>query len=98
LGIVKTACLQGFDIAINGVRPQKRWRLLLKTIKGHGVEVIYCQGNIAVTADRKKILQQVRSHFNRLNILVNNAGIAPKERRDVLSTTEESFDDVISPI
>ncbi|MEP7374313.1 MAG: 3-ketoacyl-ACP reductase [Chitinophagaceae bacterium] len=95
LGIVKQLAIQGFDIAINGVRPVEDVEAVIESIKAPGVEVIYCQGNIAITADRKKILQQARSHFNRLNILVNNAGIAPTERRDVLSTTEESFDDVI---
>jgi 3-oxoacyl-[acyl-carrier protein] reductase len=96
LGIVKQLATQGFDIAINGVRPVENVEAVIENIKALGVEVIYCQGNIAATADRKKVLQQVRNHFNKLNILVNNAGIAPKERRDVLSTTEESFDEVIS--
>lgn len=96
LGIVKQLAMQGFDIAINGVRPAEDVAAIIESIKALDVEVIYCQGNIAIAADRKKILQQVRSHFNKLNILVNNAGIAPKERRDVLSTTEESFDEVIS--
>ncbi|MEO6453532.1 MAG: 3-ketoacyl-ACP reductase, partial [Ginsengibacter sp.] len=61
-----------------------------------GVDVIYCQGNIALTADRKKIMQSVKDHYNKLNILVNNAGMAPKERRDILNATEESFDEIIS--
>lgn len=95
-GIVKHLATQGFDIAINGVRPEKDVINVIETIKAFGVEVIYCQGNIAVTADRKKILQQVKDQFKKLNILVNNAGIAPRERRDALSTTEESFDEVIS--
>jgi 3-oxoacyl-[acyl-carrier protein] reductase len=95
LGIVKSLATQGFDIAINGVRPIEAIEDVIETIKAMGVDVIYCQGNIAVMADRKKILKQVKDHFGRLNILVNNAGIAPKERRDVLNTSEESFDEVI---
>lgn len=95
-GIVKQLALQGFDIAINGVRPAENVVDVIESIKALGVDVIYCQGNISVTADRKKILQQVKDYFNKLNILVNNAGIAPKERRDVLSTTQESFDEVLS--
>jgi NAD(P)-dependent dehydrogenase (short-subunit alcohol dehydrogenase family) len=69
---------------------------VIKSLKEFGNDVIYCQGSISSTADRKKIIQQVRDHFGRLHVLVNNAGIAPKERRDVLETTEESFDDVLS--
>ena len=88
--------MQGFDIAINGVRPEEAVGDVIESIRALGVNVIYCQGNISLTADRKKILLCVKDHYNKLNILVNNAGIAPKERRDVLNTTEESFDEVIS--
>ncbi|MEP7109061.1 MAG: 3-ketoacyl-ACP reductase [Ferruginibacter sp.] len=95
-GITKHLASQGFDIAINGVRPEEAVSDVMENIRALGVNVIYCQGNISLTADRKKILQHVKDHYNKLNILVNNAGIAPKERRDVLSTTEESFDEVIS--
>ena len=95
-GIVKNLAMQGFDIAINGVRPAEDVADVIESIQALGVKVIYCQGNISLTADRKKILQQARNQFKKLNILVNNAGIAPKERRDVLGTTEESFDEVLS--
>jgi 3-oxoacyl-[acyl-carrier protein] reductase len=95
-GIVKHLAMQGFDIAINGVRPEEVVKDVIESIQALGVNVIYCQGNIALQQDRKKIIQQVRVHYNKLHILVNNAGVAPKERRDVLSTTEESFDEVIS--
>ncbi len=96
LGIAKHLAQQGFDIAINGLRSEEAVADVLKCIKASGADVIYCRGNIALREDRKVILQQVKSQFNRLNILVNNAGMAPRERRDILSATEESFDEVIS--
>ncbi len=68
----------------------------MKKLKDFGNDVIYCQGNIASSSDRKNILQQVKDHYGRLHVLVNNAGIAPKERKDILDATEESFDDVVS--
>ncbi|MDX2072661.1 MAG: 3-ketoacyl-ACP reductase [Haliscomenobacter sp.] len=95
LGIVTQLASQGFNIAINGVRPQEGVTEVLESIKALGVEVIYCQGNVALSADRAKILQEVKDHYGQLNILVNNAGIAPRERRDVLSTSETSFDEVL---
>src|SRR5450432_3627090 len=94
--IAKHLAMQGFDIAINGVRPEEVVIDVIESIHALGVKVIYCQGDISLTADRKKILQCVKDHYNQLNILVNNAGIAPKERRDILTATEESFDEVIS--
>ena len=95
LGIVTQLAQQGFNIAINGVRPQEGVTDVLASIKALGVEVIYCQGNVALSADRAKILQEVKDHYGQLNLLVNNAGIAPRERRDVLSTSETSFDEVL---
>jgi len=96
LGIVKQLAMLGFDLAINGVRPEESVREILSTIKELGADVIYCPGNIAKVEDRKRILFQVKDHFKRLHILVNNAGIAPKERLDILNATEESFDEVLS--
>ncbi len=95
LGIVTQLASQGFNIAINGVRPVEGVTDVLASIKALGVDVIYCQGNVALSADRAKILQEVKDHYGQLNILVNNAGIAPRERRDVLSTSETSFDEVL---
>lgn len=95
-GIVKQLALQGFDIAINGVRKEDEVLEVLKNIEAVGVNVIYCQGNIALTSDRKAIIEKIKSQLGTINVLVNNAGIAPRERRDVLSTTEESFDDVLN--
>jgi 3-oxoacyl-[acyl-carrier protein] reductase len=96
LGIAQQLGQHGFELAINGVRPESAVKDTLKALAETGAEVIYCQGNLALSSDRKKIIATVRNRFGRLNILVNNAGIAPKERRDILDATEESFDEVIA--
>jgi NAD(P)-dependent dehydrogenase (short-subunit alcohol dehydrogenase family) len=95
-GIAQHLVKNGFDIAINGVRNESAVADVVNSLQSFGGEVIYCQGSISSTEDRKKIIQQVKDHYGRLHVLVNNAGIAPKERRDVLETTEESFDNVLS--
>jgi NAD(P)-dependent dehydrogenase (short-subunit alcohol dehydrogenase family) len=96
LGIARDLALNGFDLAVNGVRPESAVTEVLSSLRRDGADVIYCQGNLASSGDRKKIIEGVDSHFGRLHVLVNNAGIAPKERRDILEATEESFDDVLS--
>lgn len=96
LGIAKHLAKNGFDIAINGVRDELEVTEVVQSLKEIGAEVLYCQGSIASSSERNKIIQQVKNHFGRLHVLVNNAGIAPRERRDVLETTEASFDEVIS--
>ena len=96
LGIAEELSQKGFDLAINGVRQESEVMDVLQSLRKNGADVIYCQGDLASSADRKKIVQRVKDHFQKLNVLVNNAGIAPKERRDMLEATEESFDHVIS--
>ncbi len=92
LGIAKELAKAGFNLAINGVRNEESVHQILSELKSFGVEVIYVQGDISQKSDRKQIFKTVLSEFSRLNVLVNNAGVAPKERKDILEATEESFD------
>ena len=59
-----------------------------------GCEIFQC--DIGSREDREALLQFAREKFGQLDVLVNNAGIAPRERRDLLEATEESFDELIS--
>ncbi|MEJ7735982.1 MAG: 3-ketoacyl-ACP reductase [Chitinophagaceae bacterium] len=90
-GIAVEMARQGFDLAINGVRPEPEVQTAVNTLKAEGGGVIYCQGDIGSAEARSRILNQVRTHYGRLNVLVNNAGVAPKERKDILEASEESF-------
>ena len=94
-GIATQLAINGFDLAINGTRSENEVEDALKKLKDYGNDVIYCRGNISSATDRENILQQVERHYKKLNILVNNAGVAPKERKDILDATEESFDRVL---
>lgn len=95
LGIARHLAANNFDLAINGLRPSDQVRDVLEELQSSGVDVIYCQGDISYQEQRKSIVNKVKKHFGRLNTLVNNAGIAPRKRMDVLLTTEENFDKVI---
>ena len=95
-GIALQLAANGFDLAINGTRPPGSVEEVLQKLKDLGNDVIYCQGNISSSTDRENIIRQVREHYGKLHVLINNAGVAPKERKDILDATEESFDDVIS--
>ncbi len=53
------------------------------------------QMDLASSADRSALMHFVREEFGRVDLLVNNAGIAPRERRDILDATEESFCEVL---
>ncbi|HMJ65718.1 MAG TPA: 3-ketoacyl-ACP reductase [Candidatus Binatia bacterium] len=55
-----------------------------------------CQADISQTGDRQRLIDFTRKTFQRLDLLVNNAGVAPEVRADILDATEESFDRLIS--
>jgi NAD(P)-dependent dehydrogenase (short-subunit alcohol dehydrogenase family) len=95
-GIATQLAINGFDIAINGTRRAADVEDAVKKLKNFGNDVIYCQGSISSTGDREHIIDDVKKHYSALHVLVNNAGIAPKVRNDILEATEESFDDVLS--
>lgn len=59
-----------------------------------GVEIFRC--DISSAEDRAALIEFARSRFEHLDLLVNNAGMAPRERRDVLDSTEESFDELMA--
>jgi len=55
-----------------------------------------CLADIGSGADREKLIAFTRSAFGRLDLLVNNAGVAPEPRADLLEATEESFDRLLN--
>ena len=59
-----------------------------------GAGIFQC--DVASRADRDGLMAFARERFENLDLLVNNAGMAPRERRDLLDATEESFDELIA--
>jgi NAD(P)-dependent dehydrogenase (short-subunit alcohol dehydrogenase family) len=94
-GIAEALAGSGFDLAINGVRDETQVTDVLQSIAGRVADVVYCRGDVSMPADREAIVDAVRARFGRLDVLVNNAGVAPNVRADILDATEESFERVI---
>lgn len=59
-----------------------------------GAAIIQC--DIASASDRQALLDFTRARFGRLDLLINNAGMAQRERNDILQATETSFDELIN--
>jgi 3-oxoacyl-[acyl-carrier protein] reductase len=95
LGIAKELAGEGIDLAINGIRSEDQVLDVLDNLRSTGVQVIYCQGDVSKGSNRELILEKVSNEFGQLNYLVNNAGVAPKERKDILVASEESFEYVL---
>jgi len=59
---------------------------------GKPIRAEVCRADISQSADRKRLIEFTREKLGRLDLLVNNAGVAPEVRADILEATEESFD------
>lgn len=95
LGIAKSLAQKGFDLALNGMRDKDSVLPVLEELEKYGIQAEYFQGNIGSKEDRSRILEGILEKFGKINVLVNNAGVAPKVRADILDVVEEDFDYVI---
>ncbi|MEZ6191991.1 MAG: 3-ketoacyl-ACP reductase [Phycisphaerales bacterium] len=96
LGISQKLAADGFDLAVNGRREESEITDTLDALRAAGVDVLYCRADVASADDREKMIAGIRERFGRLDVLVNNAGVAPNERADILDAGEASFDRLIS--
>ena len=68
---------------------------MLDELTAQGSEVIHIQANIGSHEDRHRIVEETVKAYGRIDVLVNNAGVAPRVRTDLLEMTEESYDFVM---
>jgi len=104
-GIGKAAALElarmGYDVVVNhfdcaGDQPDESAALATKSeIEALGARCAVLRGDVSSGADRAALIELARSTFGRCDLLVNNAGVAPLERTELLDATEESFDRVL---
>jgi NAD(P)-dependent dehydrogenase (short-subunit alcohol dehydrogenase family) len=92
LGIARALAADGFDLALCGVRPPADVEPVVAGLRATGVEVVYVPADVGERADRERLVARLREGPGRLHVLVNNAGVAPAERRDLLEAGEESFE------
>ncbi len=60
---------------------------------GRGLAV---QADVADASDRERLVAETLERFGRIDLLINNAGIAPRQRLDILETNEESYNEVMA--
>jgi NAD(P)-dependent dehydrogenase (short-subunit alcohol dehydrogenase family) len=96
LGIAVRLGEAGFALAISGRRADEEVQSALGQIKAISPASIYIQADVSSGPDRARLLQSVEEKFGRLDVLVNNAGIAPRVRADILDAQEDSFDELMA--
>ena len=91
----KQLCSEGYNLVMVATGTKEKNSDAIKELEKLGTEVRYVQANIANHDDRLRIVEEAVKAFGRIDVLVNNAGVAPLQRADLLTMTEESFDRVI---
>lgn len=97
-GIAEKLAAEKWDLVINGVRPADAVTEPLAKLRAMGVKVGYAQGDVGSVEGRAAIVKATKAFTGgqAINLLVNNAGVAPKVRADLLETSEESYDYVMN--
>jgi NAD(P)-dependent dehydrogenase (short-subunit alcohol dehydrogenase family) len=96
LGIAHALLKRGYDLALSGQRSARDVEAAVSALTVAGATVHYVRSNIASAEDRVSLVDEVISRFGRIDVLVNNAGRAPRVRADLLEATGESFDEVLA--
>ena len=86
----------GYRLAMVGMRDEASCLEALESIGAKGEDWLYIQADIGSSDDRLNIVAQVVKAWGRIDLLVNNAGVAPLERADLLEMSEASWDRVLS--
>jgi 3-oxoacyl-[acyl-carrier protein] reductase len=92
LGIAKALAAEGCDIVVGDIHPREVVAEALDGLRGLGAEVLYCIADVSDPEARAHMLDQIKARFGQLDVLVNNAGVAPRVRADILEASEESYD------
>jgi len=91
-GIARALAEDGFDLVLGGQRPESSVGDALQALRQAGGKVAYAQGDVATPAGRRALIECAEKHFGALHVLVNNAGVAPAVRGDLLDADEDDYD------
>ena len=91
LAIAKKMLAGGYTAILCATAPEEEVQPLLEELNRLG-EAVYLRCDISLPQDRERLLDTALERCGRLDVVVNNAGVACKERLNILKTTPESFE------
>lgn len=86
----------GWSVAVNYQGNADAAAETVRQVEAGGGRGIAVQADIALVADRQRLVDETLSRFGRIDLLVNNAGMAPRQRVDLLEIGEASYDEVMA--
>ncbi len=95
-GIALSLAERGWDIIINYHSNAAAAEEVRLAVQGLGTHALLVQADLANLADLNHMVDATLERYGRIDLLVNNAGVGPRQRVDLLSTTVESYDEVMA--
>ncbi len=95
-GIALALAARGWNIVVNYRGNADAANDALRLVEQAGARGVIVQADVSVTQDRARLVAQTLEHFGRVDLLVNNAGMAPRVRTDMLEMSEQSYDEVMA--
>jgi 3-oxoacyl-[acyl-carrier protein] reductase len=95
-GIAQALAAQEWTVVVNFRGNRDAAADTVTAIQQAGGQASAIQADIGSAADRERLVQDVLVAYQRIDLLVNNAGMAPRQRADLLSMTEASYDEVLA--
>jgi NAD(P)-dependent dehydrogenase (short-subunit alcohol dehydrogenase family) len=95
-GIAIALAQHGWDIVVNYRGNTDAANEVLSLVVQAGARGSVVQADVSVTQDRGRLVTQTLEQFGRVDLLVNNAGMAPRVRTDMLHVSEQSYDEVMA--
>jgi NAD(P)-dependent dehydrogenase (short-subunit alcohol dehydrogenase family) len=95
LGVARALARDGWALALCGLRSRDEVAGVVRELASLGAGAEYWPADIGSPNDRSRLLSSIAERFGTLHALVNNAGRAPRVRADLLSASEDSFEEVL---
>ena len=95
LAIARSLAKENHNIAMLGMRASAEVAEAIQELEALGASVLYCRADVSDAAARTQALADIKETFGALHLLVNNAGMAPAVRADILEMSEESYERVM---
>ncbi len=95
-GIALALAARGWSVVVNYCRNVEAARETLRRVEQAGGRGVMVQADIANAADRARLVDETLAQLGQIDLLINNAGVAPRQRRDMLELDEASYDEVMA--
>jgi NAD(P)-dependent dehydrogenase (short-subunit alcohol dehydrogenase family) len=95
-GIAVELARLGWAVVVNYAGNAAAAEECLALVREAGGDGVTVQGDVSVAEDRERLVDATLSAYGRIDLLVNNAGVAPNVRADILEASEESFDRLVN--